>query len=208
MFNLKDAADNKDFSLIFDHKIFARYIFFFFTFWCEKTCSGNLSKYFTDISWEVSSWEGSGRIWSARQKLLCLSSRIARSQPRGPTGAESKSNLYLWILSRARSLARPPGSRSLLWHPAHTSRIVVHAFVFYFYGRARYDENGEITGVYFCESSWIHLLWPYFVASARLRVRHGNHRVEKRRTRARGIKESKKKRRSSKFERNGVRSLR
>lgn len=134
------------------------------------TCSGNLSKYIKGTT------KGAPFSRRERKNLICQAENplplpyLSPATP-GPTGAESKSNLYLWILSRACSPARPPGSRSLLWHPAHTSRIVGRAFVLYFfYGRARYDENGEITGVYFCESSWILLSWPYSAASARLRA--------------------------------------
>lgn len=125
---------------------------FFFYILMQEIRSGNLSKYFT------------GRSLLARGAeefdLLGRSSPLpsrTRPQPQGQRGPnQSPIYIYEYFRERARSLARPSGSQSLLWHPAHTSRIVGRAFVFYFFhGCARYDENGEITGVYFCESSWI-----------------------------------------------------
>lgn len=94
----------------------------------------------------------------------------------GPTN-QSPIYIYEYFRERAGSFARPPGSRSLLWHPAHTSGIVAWSRLRLLLPRPRASmtKMGEITGVYFCESSWILLSWPYFAAPARLRVRHGNH---------------------------------
>jgi len=103
---------------------------------------------------------------------ICQAGPPARISPPSPvpTGAESKFNLYLWILSRACSLARKP--KFTLASGAHIAHCRSRLLLPFFSEAAQYDENGEITGVYFRESSWFSSSW--LTAPVCLRDRRGN----------------------------------
>jgi len=98
--------------------------------------------------------------------------RVPPLQPRGPN--QSPIYIYEYFRERARSSARKPGVYSGI-RRTHRALLVAPSSSASSTAARGITKNGEITGVYFCESSWILLSWPYFVAPARLRVRHDNH---------------------------------
>lgn len=94
---------------------------------------------------------GSGRIWSA--SLLPTSSLypspIPEAVKRGPN--QSPIYIYEYFQKRARSLARPEAEVYSSIRHTYRSLLIAPSSLFV---TARYDENGEITNVYFRESSW------------------------------------------------------